>query len=309
MIFRPGAAQTRVVRSGSGVVLEVPMPWLAGPRQEVIAAGETVREDGDFFLTKQAERLAGIALAPAGVSLRDAARSLYAGMLDRLEGRTLYRVWNYVPRINHEVDGLENYRAFNAGRHEAFSAAYGPDFAPRLPAASALGTTGDRLALAFLAGPAPARHLENPEQVPAFLYPAEYGPTPPSFARGTVVVHPGGQAWYLSGTASIKGHATLGTGFAGQAALTFDNVRLMFARMDLPADAVGSWKIFLRHRSDLPAARAAFAEAFPAALENAMFLEADICRSALLLEVEATFHQPFFAQPVAASQNPSVIAV
>ena len=285
------------------------MPWLAGSRQEIIAQGEPVREDDEFFLTKSAENLVGIALAAGGLSAHDAAKSLYAGMLARLHGRELYRVWNYIPQINSEVDGLENYRAFNAGRHEAFNDAFGPDFAHRLPAASALGIHGDRLALCFLAGPGPARHLENPEQVPAFKYPAEYGPTPPSFARGTVVNHPGGQAWYLSGTASIKGHASLGTGFAEQARLTFDNVRLMFERMNLPAHAIGSWKIFLRHRTDLAAGQAAFAEAFPEAPPAGMFLEADICRSALLLEVEATFQLPGFTAALPATNHPHALFV
>ena len=285
------------------------MAWLAGPRQEVIALGGPVEKDGGFFLTKSEDRLAGIVLAPDGLDPHDAAKSLYAGMLARLNGRSLYRVWNYVPGINHEVDGLENYHAFNAGRHEAFNAAYGPDFDQRLPAASALGIQGDRLALCFLAGRAPARHFENPEQVPAFKYPSQYGPTPPSFARGTVVNHAGGEGCYLSGTASIKGHLSLGTGFTEQAGLTFDNVRLMFERMELPARAAGSWKVFLRHRTDLAACQAAFAAAFPDALANAMFLEADICRRALLLEVEATFQQPAFAATQAAGQAAQIPAV
>jgi chorismate lyase/3-hydroxybenzoate synthase len=134
--------------------------------------------------------------------------------------------------------------------------------------------------------------MENPEQIPAFQYPAEYGSTPPSFARGTVVSAPAGPAWFLSGTASIKGHATCGGDFATQASLTLDNVRLMFQRMALPPGLGGPWKIFLRHSSDLNAAQAALNEAFPDATTGAMFLEADICRSSLLLEMEATFHQP-----------------
>jgi chorismate lyase / 3-hydroxybenzoate synthase len=268
------------------------MPWLAGPQEEVIAAGEIVREETDFCLMRHAGGLAGVALAPAGMDPYAAARQLYRQVLSGLEGQQLYRVWNYVPHINAEAGGLENYRAFNAGRHKAFIAAYGPDFAGHLPAASALGTGGDRLAVCFLAGPGPAQHFENPEQVPAFRYPAEYGPTPPSFARGTVVSQGEGGSWFLSGTASIKGHATCGSDFAGQAQLTFDNVRLMFQRMDLPASASGPWKIFLRHRHDLPAAQAALAAEFPDAAPHAMFLEADICRASLLLEVEATYHQP-----------------
>lgn len=269
------------------------MPWLAGPRQEVIATGTGPRENDGLFLTNLPDGgLAGAAVAPADLDPHAAARYLYSRMLSSLSGNHLYRIWNYIPGINAEGDGLENYRAFNAGRQAAFITAHGPDFVPRLPAASALGTDGGRMALCFLAGPGRTRHMENPEQVPAFEYPAEYGPTPPSFARGTTVGDGENRSYYLSGTASIKGHATLGEDFAQQAGLTFDNVRLMFARMGLPAGTPGAWKIFLRHRTDLPAAQAALAAAFPEALPDAMFLEADICRAALLLEVEATFQPP-----------------
>ena len=294
LIVRPTGELTRVLREGQDVVLEVPMPWLAGPREEVIVRGSAAAIGDGFYFLPAADGLAGVAVAPAGMDPYTAARTLYAGVLARLGDQHLYRVWNYVPRINEIVDGLENYRAFNAGRHKAFIAAYGPEFARRLPAASALGTPGGCLALVFLAGPGPVQYVENPEQIPAFQYPAEYGPTPPSFARGTVVSVPARPAWFLSGTASIKGHASCGGGFAAQAGLTFDNVRLMFQRMALPPDPTGSWKIFLRHRQDLPAAQAALSEAFPEAVPGAMFLEADICRSSLLLEVEATFHQPGF---------------
>lgn len=303
LILRPGAAETRVLREGADVILEIPMPWLAGPRGEVLATGRILLETEGIILLESPEGLAGVAWDTTEAAPQHAARTLYTDMLTRLGGMPLYRVWNYIPGINDEAKGLENYRAFNAGRHEAFCAAYGREFAARLPAASALGTAGGRMALCFLAGNAPARHFENPEQVPAFQYPPEHGPTPPSFARGTAVSHTGGRSWYLSGTASIKGHETCGSDFAEQARLTFDNVRLMARRMDLPATAAGPWKIFLRHRPDLPACQAALAAAFPEAVHDAMFLEADICRRSLLLEVEATFHQPAAPSPGDSTEN------
>ncbi|MDB6069230.1 MAG: hypothetical protein JWL81_401 [Verrucomicrobiales bacterium] len=278
------------------MILEIPMPWLAGPREELIATGTPLTgpegKDG-LFLTKLPDGgLVGAAVAPPDLDPHAAARFLYSRMLSSLSGNRLQRIWNYIPGINAEGNGLENYRAFNAGRQAAFITAHGPDFVPRLPAASALGTNGGRMALCFLAGPGEPRHVENPEQVPAFEYPAEYGASPPSFARATTVSDASRQSYFLSGTASIKGHASLGADFAQQAGLTFDNVRLMFSRMALPPGTPGAWKIFLRHRADLPAAQAALAAAFPEALPDAMFLEADICRASLLLEVEATFHTP-----------------
>lgn len=292
LIVRPAAAAPRVLRDGPDLVLEVPLPWLAGPRQEVVAHGGPVEEDAGLWVMPCGDGLAGVALAQPGEAPYTAARTLYERLLARLGGHQLYRVWNLLPQINEVVNEVENYRAFNAGRHQAFLAAYGPDFAQRLSAASALGTPGNQLALCFLAGPGEAHHVENPDQVPAFQYPEEYGASPPSFARGTTVGHAGGQTWYLSGTASIKGHVTCGKDFAEQARLTFDNVALMFRRMGIPEGATGPWKVFLRQRRDLPAAEAALREAFPQAVPDAMFLEADICRRALLLEVEATLHEP-----------------
>ena len=291
LIVRPGgSAQSRVVVEANRVVLEVAMPLLAGLEFEVIASGSEFSTHGRLHLLHGKGMIAGVGLADPDLPPQEAARTLYEELLGKLDGHHLHRVWNYLPEINREVNGIENYRAFNSGRYEAFAHHFGPDFQPQLPAASAVGTVGGPLAVAFLAGKGTTRHFENPEQVPSVEYPADYGPVPPAFARGTVAEGAGGQSWFLSGTASIKGHATLGSDIREQARLTFDNVHIMFQRMALPEEVAASWKIFLRHAHDLPTARAAFAAAFPAFAGSAMFVLADICRSGLLIEVEATCH-------------------
>ena len=295
LIVRTGAAHTRVLTETTRVVLEVAMPLLAGPDFEVIASGANFSRHGKLHLLHRPGMIAGVGLADPGLPPREAARSLYAALLEQLEGHHLHRVWNYLPEINREVDGVENYRAFNSGRYEAFTGHFGPDFQPRLPAASAVGTVGGSLAVAFLAGTGPTRHFENPEQVPSVEYPPEYGQVPPAFARGTVVEGAAGLSWFLSGTASIKGHATLGSGIEEQARLTFDNVQIMLRRMGFPEAVAASWKIFLRRARDLPAARAAFETAFPTFAGEPMFVLADICRSGLLIEAEATCHAPLAA--------------
>ncbi len=292
LIVRTGAAHTRVLTDANRVVLEVAMPLLAGPDFEVIASGANFSRQGRLHLLDRPGMIAGVGLADPDLPPQEAARSLYAGLLEKLDGHHLHRVWNYLPEINREVNGIENYQAFNTGRYEAFTGHFGPDFQQRLPAASAVGTRSGPLAVAFLAGTGPTRHYENPEQVPAVDYPPEYGQVPPAFARGTVVEGAAGTSWFLSGTASIKGHATLGSGIEEQARLTFDNVQIMFRRMGLPEEMAASWKIFLRHARDLPAARTAFERAFPSFAGEAMFVQADICRSGLLLEVEATCLAP-----------------
>lgn len=290
IIVRTGAAQTCVVAEPNRLVLEVAMPLLAGPDFEVMASGADFSRRGRLHLLHRPGMVAGVGLANPGLPARDAARSLYAALLEQLDGHHLQRVWNYVPGINGEVDGIENYRAFNAGRYEAFAGYFGSDFQARLPAASAVGTVGGGLAVAFLAGTGSTRHFENPEQMASVEYPTDYGLVPPAFARGTVVEEVAGLSWFLSGTASIKGHATQGREIEEQARITFENVQIMFRRMGWPEAGAASWKIFLRHARDLPAARAALAATFPSFAGDAMFVLADICRSELLIEVEATRH-------------------
>lgn len=295
LTVRTGCRETAVRVDASGLTLELPLPHLAGPREDAPLYGAAAREAEDgFFLMETPDGLAGAALGRPGENPREAARRLYSALLERARHLTLRRVWNYIPSINATgADGQENYRAFNAGRHAAFQERFGENFSRELPAASALGIGGDRMALVFSAGATPARHFENPEQIPAFRYPEQWGKIPPSFARGTRVDGERETLWHLSGTAGIKGHATMGgASFEEQMRVTLHNVRLMLNLMEVPAGVAGRWRVFLRNADDLETCRRMFAEAFPAdaAAENrVMFLRADICRSCLLVELEAAF--------------------
>ncbi len=252
---------------------------------------------GDWRLFQRGDGwLAGGAVVSAGGSLAAATETLYGALFTVLDGFSLARVWNYVPAINVERDGLENYRAFCVGRARAFEARYGAAAARQMPAASAVGCDGDTLAVFFLATREAPRHFENPEQIPAWSYPPQHGPRPPSFARATTV-RDGGETWrFISGTSAIKGHRTLAAGdLAAQAACTFDNLRLVGAQLGLgPALAVPPsvrrhWRVYLRHAHDLVPARELFAAAFPGEEAHATFLRSDICRRDLALEIEATF--------------------
>lgn len=291
---RPGAENLRLDSSCDGrVTLNLPMPHLAGPATEWVGKAFEGRWKGEIFLMNRGDGACyGIALGEPGEPPQAAAYRLYHSLLRQISGLHLHRVWNWVPAINAPgPDGEENYRAFNAGRHAAFTGHFGPlGLVPRLPAASALGIGGNRMALLFAAGNEEPEHFENPEQVPACEYPAEYGRLPPTFARGTRVSSPdGSRRWYLSGTASIKGHETLGESFGDQMSLTLDNVRLMRRHMGVPDNAGARWKVFLRRTEDLAQCRAAFAAAWPADTPATLYLLADICRSNLLVEVEGTF--------------------
>ncbi len=293
--LRTGAGTLGVEVDGALLTLALPMPHLGGPENEWIARGRVQRENADLYLLKRPGGCFGIALGQPGEPPQVAARRLYGILLKESAGLHLHRVWNWVPGINDLADGEENYRAFNAGRHAAFTDHFGAaSLRPHLPAASALGILGDRMAVLFAAGRDVPENFENPEQVPAWEYPAQYGRLPPTFARGTRVTRAdGSREWYLSGTASIKGHQTLGETFDSQMGLTLENVLLMRAHMGVPPDAAARWKIFLRHSGDLAACEKTFSAAFPDDSRTTIYLQADICRSSLLVEVEGTFSQAY----------------
>jgi hypothetical protein len=209
-------------------------------------------------------------------------------------GHHLYRIWNLVPDINGVGGtGLENYRAFCRGRAEAFEAALGGGYGRRLPAASALGTTDPRLLVAFLAGTVPGRHVENPAQVPAYEYPAEHGPKPPSFARATVVDRGDRRDVFVSGTSAITGHATVApSDTRGQLDCTLENLRLISGacglgeRLGAGACESRHFKVYLRHPAELAAVRPALEAALLQPGDHVSYLGADICRSALNVEIE-----------------------
>lgn len=204
----------------------------------------------------------------------------------------LQRVWNYLPGINAEGQGAERYREFNAGRQQAFAEA-GQALGEGVPAACALGTPGGPLLLRFLAGHAPAEPLENPRQVSAWKYPPQYGVRAPLFARAALL--DAGRVLVVSGTASIVGHETRHAGDpAAQARETVANLRAVVetanARAGARFDAASlEVVVYVRHPEHAAIVRRVLEEELGASsltLRSAVWLQADICRSDLLLEIE-----------------------
>ena len=278
-------------------IVRIDTPWLAGATcEELFAAVHPIGSDHGVQLFRSGGLLLGCAHEP--FPLAEAAartQALYQRILAVTRNQHLYRVWNYVPQINAESAGLENYRAFCQGRSLAFEATLGDEFQPQLPAASAVGCEGRQLKVIFVAGDAAPVHFENPEQVPAYLYPVEHGPRAPSFARATVA-RAGGQTWtFISGTSAIKGHETVAPGaLDAQLECTLDNLRLMSRKSGLGDDlgigqlAQRQFKVYLRHARDLAAARERLEHSLFRSQDVVTYLQAEICRAALNIEIEAT---------------------
>jgi chorismate lyase / 3-hydroxybenzoate synthase len=234
-----------------------------------------------------------------GTPLQWATELAYGEIFRCLEARGflhLWRVWNYLPEINRETAGSERYRQFNAARQRAFRNA-GRDIGPHIPAACALGLAPQSpLVVYFLAGARPSMPIENPRQVPAYRYPAQYGPVSPMFSRATLSGEASGATLLVSGTSSIVGHSTVHAGdVVAQTRETLANIRALLGEASRRVAGVRFaleqlvYKVYLRYEQDLRACAAELRGVLGPEVPI-VYLRADICRSDLLVEIEAVGH-------------------
>lgn len=292
-----GGEFSACVSSSDSSSLQIKMPLLAGSRVAPLLGGCELSSDGEFLLGTSGDRIAGIASVEVSGSLEDPTFQIYRALLDHVGERQIQRVWNYVPQINQSCGALENYRAFNIGRHRAFEDKFGERCTSRMSPASAVGVADKHLSVAFVAGAPGMQNVENPEQTPAYRYPSEHGPKSPSFTRGAHGIIAGTPVGYLSGTSSIKDHRSIGGSTLGsQFGTTIDNIRIVLERMGYADGLEGSgslgreFSFYLRHADDLGAARERFRNIVgDEGIAVTRFLQADICREELLLEIEGSF--------------------
>ncbi len=296
-----GAARADIEQVGPAWRLRVPCPALASTNTEPLFAGSdstALRQSGRFILAGKPPWIVGAGILrffendPASAT-HDFYRELFAAC----DGLRLCRIWHYVPAINAAPHGLENYRAFCLGRSKAFEKQFGAAAPHNMPASSAVGCGGKDLILYFVATSHPVRHFENPTQIPAWQYPAVHGPRPPSFARATTVITAEETRVYLAGTSSIRGHENVGAGDLGtQLACTHENLRSLSNVLGLgdgfqtPAAATRYWKIYLRNAGDRAQIESHLDPALFRPRDTVIWLQADICRAALNIEIEAAFH-------------------
>lgn len=274
---------------GAGAVVEV---WLSDE--------PVVREEAPGILTaRNDDVLFGCLEVEQQTSFDAAAYGAYALLCDFIDSRGythLLRAWNYFPGINSDAEGLERYQRFCRGRHDAFVAS-GRLVANDAPAACALGSRSGPLIVYFLASRKAGRRVENPRQVSAYHYPAQYGPRSPTFSRAMLTSASRDALLFISGTAGIVGHETRHVGNAPeQARETIANLLAVIdeargAGLRYGARGVFSAKAYLRRPEFLPLVRDALAQAFGAGID-VVYLQADICRADLLLEIEAVYAEP-----------------
>jgi len=240
-----------------------------------------------------------VAAAPRATSALQSAtelayREIFAA-LDTLRMPHLVRVWNYLPDINAESHGAERYWQFNSARQDAFIAC-GRAVTGAVPAACGVGSPpGTPLVIYFLASSQAPTAIENPRQVSAYHYPPEYSPRSPTFSRACTVDVANARTLFISGTASILGHATVHSGdAAAQTRETLCNIEALLGEANRavgtrPPFARGSlwYKAYVRHASDLAAIDMELRAGLGSGAQ-VLYLRTDLCRQDLLVEIEAT---------------------
>lgn len=296
--------ETTTIDSSGPVKIEVGLPHIGNRRySEIWTSNEDVTQDNynDIYYSLNRHAIFGHLLIDENdfPNLEKATYFAYRKIIDLLDQQGyshLLRVWNYFPDINKTVDSIERYRQFCIGRYNALKVS--SETEKSLPAASAIGTGSPGLLVNFIASRTPGTQVENPKQTSAFHYPPEYGPKSPSFSRAVLKQWNKHAHLYISGTASILGHATTHINdVTSQFKQALENIEILLGRTDLQRISsdnpsklssisdISLWKIYIRHPEDIdkiqPIALKALGRNAPV-----MFLQGDICRSELLIEVE-----------------------
>jgi enamine deaminase RidA (YjgF/YER057c/UK114 family) len=303
----PSAEETLLAKSGHPAGYRIPMVCLGGAQYAwqqwcVDGASPTVicTEIAGITVTAQQTDdylLAVVSLTDEGLvalSLVDQSHLAYQALLSVMQSQNkphLLRIWNFVPRINGLDAGIERYRLFNQGREEALRT-MGYTLRDGAPAACALGTQTGGLGVVVLAGIHPAVAIENPRQVSAYNYPRQYGAHAPIFSRAVwLPLDSGEHLLLISGTASIVGHQTLHAGdVLAQLKESVRNIEALLYSANQRAGA-DLWhldelkgRVYLRHATDYDQVRD---HLLTLGMTQFCFVVADICRSDLLVEIEA----------------------
>lgn len=230
--------------------------------------------------------------------LRAATNLAYRGMLEALAEFGAFRfvrAWNYLGDINQGENDRERYRQFSIGRAEAFRAYRVPN--ENSPVATAIGGNADcGLEIFALASRSGFQPIENPRQLSAFKYPRQYGPQSPRFSRSGIVPLDDGTLFLVSGTAAIVGHESVFPFDTGrQVQATLDNLESLAAAAsgnsgtrECGAFEHTSLRAYIRNASDFSRVRDAIAERISIPDAQVIYLQGDICRQELMVEIEGS---------------------
>ena len=204
----------------------------------------------------------------------------------------IVRQWNYISHITAVNDGIQNYQLFNDARSDFYETT---EWSNGYPAATGIGcdSGGVMVVVYAIKGfKGVGKPIDNPLQIPAHKYSGEVLAsgkeavrTTPKFERGRLL----GNIVFVSGTAAIKGeNSEFSDDARVQAKEAIDVVEHLVAPSNISKDCVNFrfdlLRVYVRRPQDMEVIQNIFKAHFRDIPTH--FLQADICRPELLLELE-----------------------
>lgn len=225
-----------------------------------------------------------------GEAFTTRARLAYDLLLDGANHATVFRIWNFIPKIGQlDDEGLDHYMRFNAARFDAYAATDRGSLP--YPVASGVGHNGNDLVLHLFEGQSAINEVVNPRQVLPEHYSQRFGPLPPVFTRAALVENRGQTPHFLaSGTASVRGEDTMfDHALDGQLAETMCNLQALLEEASRASGAAARLDTLLTYvvrPDDLAAVKACVKAHFNPVETKLEFRIGELCRSDLLVEIE-----------------------
>jgi enamine deaminase RidA (YjgF/YER057c/UK114 family) len=220
--------------------------------------------------------------------------------------RNIIRQWNYIENIAIVEDPAapQNYQDFNDVRARYYDQV---QFDQGYPAATGIGQDTGGVIIGFIAlsdsDIISIKPIMNPGQIDAHQYSKivlegnSVQKCTPKFERAKLVSIGEGNYIYVSGTASILGEKTVHLGdVEKQTQTTIENIKRLFSRenqdslgLDFNVEKINfsHLRVYVKHKEDIPAVQ----KVCDAELncKSSLFLESDVCRENLLVEIEGVF--------------------
>ncbi len=222
----------------------------------------------------------------------------------------LLRTWIYIGNITEGPHDHTRYQIVNAARREIFNELKlsSGEKKTKFPASTGIGTHSTSINLGYLSckvktkGDYRVVSLENRRQASAFDYPKEESLVAPLFSRAMAILGAAEAMIFVSGTASIIGAKSVYLAdIERQTRQTIDNISLLLCARLLSdydcyptrtgLECVVCYTVYVKHRDDFAVVQSICESLLPAQA-IATYVEADICRNELLVEIEATAVMP-----------------
>lgn len=211
---------------------------------------------------------------------------------------SIIRQWNYISNILSKTEGKQNYQEFNNVRSHYYGNAFQRN---GFPAATGIGMSDGGVIVEFIAldsDVALTKPIDNPEQIAAHSYSRSVlvggescDKTTPKFERARFLDLLQQKVIFISGTAAIKGERTVGLNDAlEQTEITIHNIKQLYSkevtdRLSVSDDSrYGHARVYIKNRKDFTIIKRIFRNHF--ANLPVVYLQADICRDDLLVEIE-----------------------